>query len=171
LAICKQLVELMGGAIGVDSALGEGSVFWFSMDVESDSGSETRGREQVEDMSAMLFMADGKEQMLLRRTIEELGIALTVVEDVVADQHLASIEKADMILIDDGFDKLEYEFLRAKVVGQFHSNCYLLSSHGNQHKKSLLGDFNAQCLYKPLVLDDVIRCTTSDRSPKRNRTR
>lgn len=30
LAICAQLVELMGGTIGVESAAGEGSLFWFT---------------------------------------------------------------------------------------------------------------------------------------------
>jgi signal transduction histidine kinase len=39
LAIAKQLVELHQGAIGVESALGDGSKFWFTLPVAKDAGS------------------------------------------------------------------------------------------------------------------------------------
>jgi PAS domain S-box-containing protein len=37
LAICKRLTELMGGTVGVDTAPGRGSVFWFTVPLERSS--------------------------------------------------------------------------------------------------------------------------------------
>ena len=42
LAICKQLSEMMGGAIGVDSTFGKGSDFWITVRLRRASRSESR---------------------------------------------------------------------------------------------------------------------------------
>ena len=41
LAISKQMIELMGGTIGVESEPGNGSRFWFSFPVEAIAGTRT----------------------------------------------------------------------------------------------------------------------------------
>jgi two-component system sensor histidine kinase RpfC len=38
LAICERLVGLLGGEIGVDSTLGQGSSFWFTLDMDTQVG-------------------------------------------------------------------------------------------------------------------------------------
>ena len=48
LAICKQLTELMGGQIGVESRAGEGSTFWFTVSL----GLQASGTQTVRDHPA-----------------------------------------------------------------------------------------------------------------------
>jgi CheY-like chemotaxis protein len=80
LVMTKRLIELMGGAIGLDSVVGQGSVFWVEMDLTN-----TR----VQDISAVpeepnkTYRQTGAAQHLLLY-VEDNPANLMLVEDLIA---------------------------------------------------------------------------------------
>jgi CheY-like chemotaxis protein len=68
LAISKQLVELMGGKIGVDNVPGEGSTFWFTLPLQIDAG-PAAAQPAVDLRDLRVLIVDDNE--LSRRVIHE----------------------------------------------------------------------------------------------------
>ena len=69
LAISKQLVELMGGAIGVNSQAGEGCTFWFTLPLELDASPEAEPSPCKDLRDLRVLIADDNEWS--RRAIHE----------------------------------------------------------------------------------------------------
>ena len=75
LVICKQLVERMGGRIGVDSREGEGTTFWCDLPRGRALPAATRGQtgRELDGLQVLLAMENAKGRAIYRRQIERLG--------------------------------------------------------------------------------------------------
>ncbi|MEQ9331313.1 ATP-binding protein [Thalassobaculum sp.] len=90
LSICQRLCELMGGRIGVESASGAGSVFWFELPLEPDAEEPPQGMPEFRSAAVALvglpdFVADVAERNLRAAAVGSVGRAATLAEAESAD--------------------------------------------------------------------------------------
>jgi CheY-like chemotaxis protein/two-component sensor histidine kinase len=111
LVVCKRLIELMGGAIGVESTVGEGSVFWIDLNLTAEpqpvAGDEpaasARAPVQADaQMRTLLYVEDNPANMML---VEDLiarrpDIRLLSARDGKHGIELARTSRPDVILMD-----------------------------------------------------------------------
>jgi two-component system sensor histidine kinase/response regulator len=77
LSICKQLVEKMGGAIGVHSALGSGSTFWFELRLaKQPDGAAAVGRpeRQMQGLRALIVDDNSTNREILGHQLRAAGV-------------------------------------------------------------------------------------------------
>ncbi|TFW16032.1 HAMP domain-containing protein, partial [Massilia arenosa] len=181
LAISKQLVELMGGRIGVENALTQGSVFWFEIAFDKRRVAHDRlDAESAARLRAMrVLLLDEQEdtRTLLARQLDTLGIE--------ANLAASSYEAVD-VLVRAARQGVPYDV--AFIDTDLHGNSGLAFSASLKGEPALVGlrivllasartaadpvqrrEAGAACqLVKPPRLGDLLECLLQ-RAPATNK--
>jgi len=117
LAIVSQLVELIGGQLGVDSVEGEGSRFWFTAGFrqteqpkEQLDDEEPADQGQHYDANILLVEDNPVNQMIAQKMLEKVGLTAVVAVNGQDALNVLGMQNFDLILMDcqmpemDGFE-------------------------------------------------------------------
>lgn len=108
LSICKRLAELMGGGIGVKTAEGQGSTFWFTVVMEKQSMSDPhlrqiplnllykKGKDSAE-IRILLAEDDPTAQKIIPKLLKKYGYQVDVARD--GKEALYALQNNDYALV------------------------------------------------------------------------
>ena len=102
LTISMRLVELMGGELGVDSEVGKGSTFGFSLRLHAPQGRELRGQVSNTGRSVLIAAQNAAVRSIVGKQLQFWGLVCTEASTV--DELRAALERGqqDVAIIDLG---------------------------------------------------------------------
>lgn len=169
LVITKNIVELMGGHIGVDSRQDEGSTFWFELPTDTEqlpvpveATPEILPPTKLADEHTMLYIEDNPAN--LRLVAQVMGrmnnIRMWSAHEPLLGLELAEEHKPDLILLDINLPGMDgFEVLKNLRQNQTTANIPVLAISANAMKQDIEKGFNAgfdDYITKPIDIDALM---------------
>jgi len=175
LTITKRLVELMGGGIGLQSEVGEGSTFWIELPVYSqdDTFLQVKSEAKIKatplatakafgEQKTVLYVEDNPANLDLMRELMEQFSDVKMISAHTAELglELAETHKPDLILLDinlpgmDGFEALD----KLKLMDET-KNTPILALSANAMERDVTRGLQAgflEYLTKPLNIEKTL---------------
>jgi two-component system sensor histidine kinase/response regulator len=168
LAIARELIAVMGGSIGVESRLGHGSTFWFTMPLRLASGPAADlhvvEREPVAGVAARVRVLVAEDNVVNQRVAAGMLKRLGLTADV-AGNGIEAVEKCahspyDVVFMDcqmpemDGYDAAA-ELRRREDAGRRMAIIALTADARSGTRERCLEAGMDDYIVKPVKLDDL----------------
>jgi PAS domain S-box-containing protein len=183
LPICKNIVEAMGGEIGVVSQIGKGSTFWFRLPLKAAFAGDSvkvearkpRALDTKQHRLKVLVVEDNEtNRFVAGEMLRAAHCDVVLAADGAEGAELASNKRFDLILMDLSMPKMNgwdaARLIRSRDTAKSkNSVIYALTAHALPEEQKALRDAGMEgCILKPLrarALEDVLQSVVPGHSP------